>query len=200
MLCLSMWLFFPPFLTSATGIWSDIFFRGLISLFLRWMWYIFSAATHDLGLSSGGMVIPYSQPGSKTYTWAWTQILLGSHYLKKKGRQQKSIFQWNIHVTFFIYSPVDVKAPFVLPAPSRWAFKLSWALSLFSILHNKDTHYVMSSSISNLNIKHLHFLWLYISKHKMIDFCSGSKQYIINTYKYLVITALQIKEQTLKLH
>lgn len=51
-----------PLLTSAGTVCSDIFFRGLISLFLRWTWYIFSAATQDLGLSSGGIVIPYSQP------------------------------------------------------------------------------------------------------------------------------------------
>lgn len=60
-------VFFYPaslfLLTCAGTVWSDIFFRGLISLFLRWTWYIFSAATQDLGLSSGGMVIPYSQPG-----------------------------------------------------------------------------------------------------------------------------------------
>lgn len=50
------------FLTSTAAVWSDIFFLGLTSLILRWTWYIFSAATQDLGLSSGGMVIPYSQP------------------------------------------------------------------------------------------------------------------------------------------
>lgn len=58
-------LFHPPtlfFFTSTGEVWSDIFFRGLISLFLRCTWYIFSAATHDLGLSLGGIVIPYSQP------------------------------------------------------------------------------------------------------------------------------------------
>lgn len=49
-------------LTSTATTLSDIFFLGLMSLFLRWTWYIFSAATQDLGLSSGGMVTPYSQP------------------------------------------------------------------------------------------------------------------------------------------
>lgn len=55
-------------LTSATAALSDIFLLGLMSLFLRWTWYIFSAATQDLGLSSGGMVTPYSQPNAKRHT------------------------------------------------------------------------------------------------------------------------------------
>lgn len=56
------------FLTSVTVFLSDIFLRGLMSLFLRWTWYIFSAAPQDLGLSSGGMVTPYSQPSAKIHT------------------------------------------------------------------------------------------------------------------------------------
>lgn len=59
-----VYLFLFLFLTSVAAFLSEIFFRGLMSLFLRWTWYIFSAATQDLGLSSGGMVIPYSQPGA----------------------------------------------------------------------------------------------------------------------------------------
>lgn len=58
---------FQLFFTSTTSL-SDIFFLGRTSLFLRWTWYIFSAATQDLGLSSGGMVIPYSQPSVKRHS------------------------------------------------------------------------------------------------------------------------------------
>ena len=47
------------------GMTSDVRLRGRTSLFLRWTWYIFSAAPQDLGLSSGGMVTPYSQPGGR---------------------------------------------------------------------------------------------------------------------------------------
>lgn len=39
------------------------FLRFRTSLRRLCVWYIFSAATQDLGLLSGGMVIPYSQPG-----------------------------------------------------------------------------------------------------------------------------------------
>jgi hypothetical protein len=41
------------------------FLRFRMSLRRLWVWYIFSAATQDLGLLSGGMVIPYSQPGTE---------------------------------------------------------------------------------------------------------------------------------------
>lgn len=42
--------------------------RGRTSLLLRWTWYTFSAGTQDRGLSSGGMVTPYSQPVECTGT------------------------------------------------------------------------------------------------------------------------------------
>lgn len=61
------------FLTSVTAFLSDVFLRGLMSLFLRCTWYIFSAATQDLGLSSGGMVTPYSQPSAKRHKQTYTQ-------------------------------------------------------------------------------------------------------------------------------
>lgn len=52
-----------PMLTS-TGVppGSVARLRGLTSLLLRWTWYTFSVGTQDRGLSSGGMVTPYSQP------------------------------------------------------------------------------------------------------------------------------------------
>lgn len=42
--------------------------RGRTSRLLRWTWYTFSAGTQDRGLSSGGMVTPYSQPVECTGT------------------------------------------------------------------------------------------------------------------------------------
>lgn len=41
---------------------SAALLRGRTSLLLRWTWYTFSAGTQDRGLSSGGMVTPYSHP------------------------------------------------------------------------------------------------------------------------------------------
>lgn len=49
--------------------------RGRISLLLRWMWYTFSAGTHDRGLSSGGIVTPYSQPIEYTNRHKHTQFI-----------------------------------------------------------------------------------------------------------------------------
>lgn len=43
---------------------------------------------------------------------------------------------FTLNITSFIYSPVTVKAPFILPGPSRWTVKLSWTSGLFPILHN----------------------------------------------------------------
>lgn len=62
-----IFLFYYLF-TSVDATLSETLFLGLMSLFLRWTWYIFSAATQDLGLSSGGMVTPYSQPDSQRHT------------------------------------------------------------------------------------------------------------------------------------
>lgn len=117
------------FLTSTAAVWSDIFFLGLTSLILRWTWYIFSAATQDLGLSSGGMVIPYSQPIVQR---KWKN---GSD-LQVKKLKKKNFTLFTLNFTSFIYSPVTVKAPVILPGPSWWTVKLSWTSGLFSILHN----------------------------------------------------------------
>lgn len=54
---------------------SAALLRGLNSLLLRWMWYTFSAGTQDRGLSSGGMVTPYSQPIQCTHTHTHTILL-----------------------------------------------------------------------------------------------------------------------------
>lgn len=58
-----------PLLTSAAAPAEPAaLLRGRTSLLLRWTWYTFSAGTHDRGLSSGGMVTPYSQPAECTHT------------------------------------------------------------------------------------------------------------------------------------
>lgn len=145
---LSLFPFFHPsyfsLLTSAGTVWSDIFFRGLTSLFLRCTWYIFSAATQDLGLSSGGMVIPYSQPRRQG-----AQTKLAFKPYKRTHKQiQRDLFSLYYHVTFLIYGPVAVKAPVILPLPSRWTFKVSGTLSLFSILHNGNSYYQSSVGVN----------------------------------------------------
>lgn len=128
--CIELCVFFP--LTSTAAVWSDIFFLGLISLFLRWTWYIFSAATHDLGLSSGGMVMPYSQPVIKGDEEPYT---LG-YICRIKKWKKRCVYVFKVNFTLFIHSPVAVKTPVIFPDPSRWTVKLSWTLSLFSILYN----------------------------------------------------------------
>lgn len=55
----------PLTLAVLAVVWVKSFFRFRTSLRRLWVWYIFSAATQDLGLVSGGMVIPYSQPGTE---------------------------------------------------------------------------------------------------------------------------------------
>lgn len=57
-----------PILTStAAPAGSAALLRGRTSLLLRCTWYTFSAGTQDRGLSSGGMVTPYSQPVEYTH-------------------------------------------------------------------------------------------------------------------------------------
>lgn len=57
------------------------FLRFLTSLRRLWVWYIFSAATQDLGLVSGGMVIPYSQPGTEFVNGYAEEMHLPDHQI-----------------------------------------------------------------------------------------------------------------------
>lgn len=67
-LMLHLVMYFTVYLVYYTSVGEApvaTFSRLLIFLLRRWTWYIFSAATHDLGLSSGGIVMPYSQPSTE---------------------------------------------------------------------------------------------------------------------------------------
>lgn len=67
--CASPWLDLS-FLTLPAVTPSDSsLLRFRTSLRRRCVWYIFSAATHDLGLVSGGIVIPYSHPKTELMGW-----------------------------------------------------------------------------------------------------------------------------------
>lgn len=57
-------------------------------------------------------------------------------FKKKKFKKKNVCLLVRLMVTFFIYSPVTVETPAILPGPTRWTVKLSWTSSLFSILHN----------------------------------------------------------------
>lgn len=63
--------------------------RGRTSLLLRWTWYTFSAETQDRGLSSGGMVTPYSHPVRHAQTMALCFSLLWNKNQLSKQPSEK---------------------------------------------------------------------------------------------------------------
>lgn len=62
--CISLLLTLP-----VVTAWAESLLRFRTSLRRRCVWYIFSAATHDFGLVSRGIVIPYSHPKRKLNSW-----------------------------------------------------------------------------------------------------------------------------------
>lgn len=81
----------------------------------------------------------------------WRKEQEADSLVKKHFKQEKTALWFNKNwFTSLINSPVYVKAPVILPGPSRWTLKLCWTLSLFSILQN--THIVVPSSNVQLHV------------------------------------------------
>lgn len=112
------------FLRASIFCWSRLLKR--IQRLLRFVWYIFSDGTQDLGLRSGGMVRPYSQPERIIQ-----RRLVNSFWANKSSVKAKRL-------TLVVHGSVEILAPlWILPNPSRRTLHLVFGHRLLPVLRNE---------------------------------------------------------------